>query len=163
MNKIKSALPVGDLGQYATALVIVGIMIGLGTIILWQVDDTNAVSPITYANESVALVNSTYTALTYPRGLEITAITNATAGAGDPTYTNFTLLTNRTGTAIYPDPAQGEGWTGTYYVQYTYSADSDASDALINASDGLGVFGDWLVIIAIVIVAVVVLTLIKYL
>ena len=162
MKKFKSALPVGDLGQYATALVIVGIMIGLGTIILWQVDDTDAVSPITYANESVTLANNTYTALAQARGIEITAVTNTTAGEPGLELGNFTMVGNRSSSSVlmtgYPEFS-----SAAYWVQYTYSADSDASNALINASDGLEVFGDWLVIIAIVIVAVVVLTLIKYL
>ena len=163
MKKFKSALPVGDLGQYATALVIVGIMIGLGTIILWQVDDTNAVSPITYANESVTLANNTYTALAQARGIEITAVTNATAGQPGIELGNVTMFANRTGSSIYmlgyPDFNAG----GNYWVQYTYSADSLASDALTSANLSVNVFSDWLVIIAIVIVAVIVLTLIKYL
>ena len=162
MQKFKSGIPVGDLGQMATMLVVVGIMIGLGTLILFTVDDTAAVSPITYANESVTLANSTYTALAQPRGVAITAVTNATAGQPGLELGNFTLFANRTGTSIamtgYP-----EFVSAAYWVQYTYSADSDASNSLTSGNDAIGVFGDWLEIIAIVIVAVVVLSLIKYL
>ena len=162
MQKFKSGIPVGDLGQMATMLVVVGIMIGLGTLILFTVDDTAAVSPITYANESVTLANSTYTALAQPRGVAITAVTNATAGQPGLELGNFTMVGNRSSSSIlmtgYPEFS-----SAAYWVQYTYQADSATSDVLTSASDSVGVFGDWLVIIAIVIVAVVVLTLIKYL
>ena len=83
-NKIKSAIPVGDLGSMATMLVVVGVTIGIATLILANVG----------AEEAGSLVF------------------NNTIDAG---------------------------------------------------IDSMGTFGDWLVIIAIVIVAVVVLSLIKYL
>ena len=83
-NKIKSAIPVGDLGSMATMLVVVGVTIGIATLILFNVADE------------------------VPNG----SVANTTIVAG---------------------------------------------------IDAMGTFGDWLVIIAIVIVAVVVLSLIKYL
>ena len=163
MNKLKSAIPVGDLGQYATILVIVGVTIGIGGLILLSIDDTGSVSPVTTAGQSVTtLANDTYKAITNPRAISITNLNNATHTFP---VANITLLSNRTSSMFKytQHNASGAFATGTYTVNYTYSADSAASDALINASDGLEVFGDWLVIIAVVIVAVVVLTLIKYL
>ena len=84
LNKIKSAIPVGDLGNMATMLVIVGITVGIATLILFNV-----------AGE-------------VPNG-------------------------------------------------------SVANETIVAGIDAMGTFGDWLTIIAIVIVAVVVLSLIKYL
>ena len=86
-NKIKAAIPVGDLGSMATMLVIVGITIGISVLIL----------TIIGADSNIG---------------EAIGVANTTVNAG------------------------------------------------ISA---VGTFGDWLVIIAIVIVAVVVLSLIKYL
>ena len=83
-NKIKSAIPVGDLGSMATMLVVVGVTIGIATLILFNV--------------------------------------------------------------------AGEVPSG-----------SVANTTIVAGIDAMGTFGDWLVIIAIVIVAVVVLSLIKYL
>ena len=85
-KKIKSAIPVGDLGNMATLLAIIAITIAIGALILTEV-------------------------------------------AGSDTF--------------------------------TASVDSNAS--VVAALDAVGTFGDWLTIIAIVIVAVVVLSLIKYL
>ena len=45
----------------------------------------------------------------------------------------------------------------------TFTATTDANASVVSALSAVGTFGDWLVIIAIVIVAVVVLSLIKYL
>jgi hypothetical protein len=45
----------------------------------------------------------------------------------------------------------------------TFLASAGSNASVVSALDALGTFGDWLVIIAIVIVAVVVLSLIKYL
>ena len=83
-NKIKSAIPVGDLGSMATMLVVVGVTIGIATLILFNVADE------------------------VPNG-------------------------------------------------------SVANQTIVSGISAMGTFGDWLVIIAIVIVAVVVLSLIKYL
>ena len=83
-QKLKSAIPVGDLGSMATVLVVVGVTIGIATLILFNV--AGEVPNASVANETIA------------------------AGI-----------------------------------------------------DAMETFGDWLVIIAIVIVAVVVLSLIKYL
>jgi len=83
-RSIKSAIPVGDLGQLATVLVVVGVTIGIATLILTNV--------------------------------KATEVTN---------------------------------------LEFNNTLDAGV--------DAMGTFGDWLVIIAIVIVAVVVLSLIKYL
>ena len=83
-QKLKSAIPVGDLGSMATVLVVVGVTIGIATLILFNV-----------AGE----------------------VPNA----------------------------------------------SVANETIVAGIDAMETFGDWLVIIAIVIVAVVVLSLIKYL
>ena len=45
----------------------------------------------------------------------------------------------------------------------TFTASADSNASVVSALEAIGTFGDWLVIIAIVIVAVVVLSLIKYL
>ena len=86
-KQLKSAIPVGDIGAYATMLAIIAITIGIGALILQNV-------------------------------------------AGSDTFTSATGTPN---------------------------------ESVVSALDGLGVFGDWLTIIAIVVVAVVVLSLIKYL
>jgi len=85
-KSIKTAIPVGDLGNMATLLAVIAITIGIGALILTNVANSDT---------------------------------------------------------------------------FTASADSNAS--VVSALEAIGTFGDWLVIIAIVIVAVVVLSLIKYL
>jgi len=159
-NKQGSALK--DAPFAVMIVIVLGLFLAVGSMILLTMDDTSSVSPVTTYNESVTLANNTYTALTQPRGLTITAVTNATAGEPGLELGNFTMLGNRSGSSIamtgYP-----EFVSAAYWVQYTYSADSATSDVLTSTVDSVGVFGDWLVIIAIVIVAVVVLSLIKYL
>ena len=168
MKSFKSAVPVGDLGQYATMLVIIGITIGIGTLVLFAMDDTDAVSPITYYNDTaVSTTNNTYLILTQPRVIEIISAGNASSATGSPYgLGNFsTIMTNRSATS---SSVYWSGWDGftagqTSWVYYTYYDDSATSDALMQASDSIAIFGDWLTIIAIVVVAVVVLSLIKYL
>jgi hypothetical protein len=87
LNKIKSAIPIGDLGQYATMLAIIAITVAMGALVLQNV-------------------------------------------ASSDTFTSATGTPN---------------------------------ESAVSALDALGVFGDWLTIIAIVVVAVIVLSLIKFL
>ena len=86
LKRLKSAIPVGDLGSMATVLAVITITIAIGAMILVNVANSDTF----------------------------------TTGVGDNT-------------------------------------------TIISALDAIGTFGDWLTIIAIVIVAVVVLSLIKYL
>ena len=166
MKNFKSAVPVGDLGMYATMIVIIGITIGIGSLILMTMDDTETVSPVTYYNQTVAATNNTYLALTYPRAITIVSVGNASAATTGGSYGSgniSTLYANRTASSFrwvgWPDFTAGQN----VWVYYTYSDNSDTSDALMAANDAIGTFSDWLTIIAIVVVAVVVLSLIKYL
>jgi hypothetical protein len=164
MKNFKSAIPVGELGQYATALVVIGVIIGIGGLILLTMDDTSAVSPITYYNDTtVSVTNDTYIALTQPRVLEIISIGNKTAAGNWGLGNVTTIITNRTASSAYFSWPTKFTAGQTMWVYYTYSADSDTSNTLTSTYDAIGTFSDWLGIIAIVIVAVVVLSLIKYL
>jgi hypothetical protein len=164
-QRIKSEIPVGNLGQYATLLVVIGITLSIGMLILTTMYNTESMSPVTSYNQTVTLTNGTYTTLTNERGVAITSVGNATKIWSVGT-TNFTMLANTSSTQIKPTPV---GWGATvfksdsYWVVYTYQSETTASEALTAANSSVGIFGDWLVIIAIVIVAVVVLSLIKYL
>lgn len=174
MNKIKTQLGVGDLQQYATMLVVIGIMLGIGSLILMTMYDTEQISPEETYNETLtSWSNNTYKALTYPRVTEILAIGNVTFTLGTGNYT-FTATdkayTNQSGSSVwmhYGAAAPNTGWNNSaspgYWVQYTYQTDSDSSNLLEQSYDAIGVVGDWLTIVAIVIVAVVVLALVKYL
>jgi hypothetical protein len=130
---------------------------------------TESFSPSEEYNETItSWTNNTYKAITYYRGVTgITSIGNATFTLGSG---NYTFYGNSTGASVlmhYGALAPNTGYNASaspgYWVVYDYSTDTDASDLLDSSNDSLGVIGDWLGILAIVIVAVVVLGLIKFL
>jgi hypothetical protein len=162
MKKLKTGIPMGELGGYATMLVMVGIIIAIGSLIFMTMTETDSFYTLTTTNESVTFTNNTHSALTYPRGVSILAASNHTGGQSIG-LGNFTLLANYSASGIdftgYPTFTAGQ----SIYIQYTHNVANDAGDMLDSSNKSINVFGDWLEIIAIVIVAVVVLALIKYL
>ena len=164
--KMKSAIPVGDLGNLATIIVVVGITIGIGSLILITMSGTDSFAPVSYQNDTkVVTNNASYSTLTQGRAIEIISAGNMTA-AGTVGLANFTTIISNYSSAN--SSVLFTGWPGhttneEYWVYYTYHDETTQSDVLETANDSINTVGDWLVIIAIVIVAVVVLSLIKYL
>ena len=54
IQKIKSAIPVGDLGQLATLLVVAGITIGIASLIITTIADDTSIPDGSVANETLA-------------------------------------------------------------------------------------------------------------
>lgn len=168
MNKLKSAIEVSELGQYATILVVIGILLGIGSLIMTTMQETEQVSPVLTYNESVTLVNGSFVALTKPRLVDVTEIGNGTNYFKPIGSANYTHIGNRSGSMVnltYTSSAGLANFSSSapMYVVYTYQDESVSYDVLDSTNDSIGVIGDWLSIIAIVVVAVVILALIKYL
>ena len=160
-QKLKS-VQLNELSTLATILVIVAITLSIGALVMTTMGDTESVSPILNDGDTVTVANNTYVALTNPRAVTVTNLYNATQTFS---VTNVTLLANRTGSMFklqYHNGTDGFA-SNTMYVNYTYREASEPFNILESGNESVGVFTDWLSIIAIVIVAVVVLGLIKFL
>jgi len=148
----------GDLLPAVTAILILGIALGVGVLVLSETSSQMANTEGSVTNESGAFINSTGYTLdkaseTEFNSPEITAAYNVSNTSdvsvipeGDYTLSEEGVLTNATATT-YSD----------VNVSYTYEYGEDASSAVNETVSGLGDFATWISVIVVVIAAAIVL------
>ncbi len=160
-NIKKSAV---DLTDLAIGLVILGIAVTIGSTILLSVRDSRLTElpVITTTNEQV-IPTKAGVALENVWFKDITSVYNATGDLSIDSG-NYTVTVSEVGgsatfanTTLGSQPTYADLWNVTYTTWDTTQADFDVAD---KAAIGLGEYGNWFKIIAIVGIAAVILSLI---
>ena len=159
--KIKKGLALGQ----APLVVMMIVFIGLISFTAIKINDTIkedvsiGLTSTTY-NETVALVNNTYTALTYPRITSIYNIGNATETI---LAANYSASLNNTGSSIYLYYSNGTGTPGglsvdgNYWVYYTYNAPNDMYYGATNSTEGVNSIINQMTLIGLIVVMAIVI------
>jgi hypothetical protein len=154
----KKGVGLGDLYPAVLAIVILGILLGVGIYTMTQTALSISTTSFTVGNETLTPVNAGTAVSTADdcgfQTFAITTVTNATSGAiiqsGNYTAHTNGKVANLTG--YYP---------GTWNVTYSYvgapTATGGACSALTTSATGIGTFAGWIAVIVVVLAAAIVL------
>ena len=158
----KKGIQLTDAPQIVLLLVFVSLIAIVGIKINDSLQTTDSGTITTAINETVALSNNSYTALTYSRALYITSLGNATETMGSA---NYTLLGNKTASSVQflysngTGAAGGVAVDGNYWVYYTYDIPSEAYYAAGNSTTGIEQITSQLALVGLIVIMSVVITL----
>jgi hypothetical protein len=162
-------MEITDLVSAVVALLLVGLIVGIGAVILGTFSSTSR-SANTILNESIMISNGTCTASAQNHVDSSTATyMNQSAVAISPIYFVWDNSNKYEGTCVeFTDEGEllyGNMTTGTkklVYMRYTYGASNLASDALDDSSTGIGGFSSWIPLIVIMIAASIIIGLVVH-
>ena len=161
MNKKGASL--GTLYSAILAIVLVGMVLGIGLYILVSVSQGISSDTITIVNESVTFENVTNGGESVAtvgdcqaRDFVITSVWNASDGViptSNYTFSSAGLLT-ASSDSLYTDVTANVSYT---YTGTTRTSSSDACESISTTNTGLAGFADWIAIIVVIIAASIIL------
>lgn len=148
-----------DLPKYVMAIILVGLMLGVGLIILTKFSVTSRTA-IVAADDLIVISNATCTAPTntYISTTSVEYVNTSNSAVIPVDSFTWDVSGTYAGTCVEFTDAGALAYANSSYQQtinltYTYGASNEASTALSNTSTGIGDFADWMALVVIIVIA----------